>query len=131
MSATHQRQPTAVAAPDATVQGPVVTPNQYHLAGYGISVSYFPDGFGPIPEDGPDRLFYQDAAHHLVFNGSEIRKVDVADLGTILSVTIVRTVDVGSTSFLSCRTSTFHRDRMPPPRSIRKRSRRCTERLPG
>lgn len=99
MSATHQRQPTAVAAPDAIIQGPVATPNQYHLAGCGISVSYFPDGFGPIPEDGPDRLFYQDTARHLVFNGSEIRKVDVADLGTILSVTIVRTVDVGSTSF--------------------------------
>jgi Bacterial Ig-like domain len=97
MSTTHQRQPTAVAAP--TAQGPAATPNQYHLAGCGISVSYFPDGFGPIPEDGPDRLFYQDATRHLVFNGSEIRKVDVADLGTILSVTIVRTIDVGSTSF--------------------------------
>jgi hypothetical protein len=62
-------------------------------------VSYFPDGFGPIPQDGPDRLFYQDASRHLVFNGSQIRKVDVPDLGTILSVTIVQTVDVGSTSF--------------------------------
>jgi hypothetical protein len=96
MSTTHETQPAvAVAAPDA----PVVTPNQYHLAGYGISVSYFPDGFGPIAQDGPDRLFYQDADRHLVFNGSEIRKVDVDDLGTILSVTIVSTIDVGSTSF--------------------------------
>jgi hypothetical protein len=100
VSTTEQGQPdAAVAAPDTPVQGPAVKPNQYHLAGHGISVSYFPEGFGPVPKDGPDRLFYQDAHRHLVFNGSEIRKSDVPDLGTILSVTIVQTVDVGSTTF--------------------------------
>jgi hypothetical protein len=77
----------------------MTTPNQYHLGGGGISVSYFPAGFGPISPKGADRLFYQDAERHLVFIGKEIRKVDVADLGTIVSVTTVQTVDVGSTSF--------------------------------
>lgn len=100
MSTTHDSQPTAaVAAPDAPARRPFATPNQYHLAGCDISVSYFPEGFGVIPVDGPDRLFYRDADRQLVFNGSKIRKVDVADLGTILSVTIVPTIDVGSTSF--------------------------------
>ena len=100
MSATEHTQPAAATAPsDATAQSPVVTPNQYHLSGQDISVSYFPEGFGPIPKDGPDRLFYQDKTHHLVFNGSEIRKIDVPDLGTILSITVVQTIDVGSTTF--------------------------------
>jgi hypothetical protein len=99
MSATQQSQPATAVASDAAAQSALVRPNQYVLAGDGISVSYFPEGFGPILKDGPDRLFYQDANRHLVFNGSEIRKVEVPDLGTILSVTIVQTVDVGSTTF--------------------------------
>jgi hypothetical protein len=87
------------AAQEPSAQPQTVAPNQYHLDGGGISVGYFPEGFGPIPIDGPDRLFYDDAHRHLVFNGSQIRKVDVPDVGTILSVTINQTVNVGSTSF--------------------------------
>jgi hypothetical protein len=98
MSTTHDGQPAA-AATGAIAHNPVVSPNQYHLAGHKISVSYFPNGFGPVPKDGPDRLFYQDAHRHLVFNGSEIRKSAVPDLGTILTVTIAQTIDVGSTTF--------------------------------
>jgi len=99
---TAQKATAPVSAPAPTANGQALAqskPNQYHLAGHHVSVSYYPDGFGPIPVDGPDRLFYQDSHQHLVFNGSEIRKVVVPDLGTILSVTIVRTIDVGFTSF--------------------------------
>jgi hypothetical protein len=74
------------------------TPNQYHLHGGGISVSYFPEGFGPVTRGG-GRLFYQDAQRSLSFTGEQIRTADVADLGTVVSVTIVPTVDVGDTTF--------------------------------
>jgi uncharacterized OB-fold protein len=33
------------------------------------------------------------------FNGDEIHKVDVPDLGTVVSVTLSRTVDTGFTTF--------------------------------
>ncbi len=37
-------------------------PNQYHIQGKGISVSYYPDGFGPSIEDRGHLIFvYQDA----------------------------------------------------------------------
>ncbi len=101
MATEQAAPPVSAAAPSVNGQAQTVKPNQYHLSGDQISVSYFPDGFGPIRQgqDGPDRLVYQDPHRHLVFHGSEIRKVEVPDLGTILSVTIVRTVDVGSTAF--------------------------------
>ncbi len=76
------------------------SPNQYHVRGGGISVAYYPDGFGPIREDrGPLYLVYQDAFRSLAFYGEEARIVEVADLGTVVSVTIVETVDTGYTSF--------------------------------
>jgi hypothetical protein len=74
------------------------TPNQYHLHGGGISVSYFPDGFGPVTTGG-GRFTYQDAHRALNFTGQEIRTADVPDLGTVVSVTLVRTVDTGATTF--------------------------------
>lgn len=74
-------------------------PNQYYLHGGGISVSYYPDGFGPPTEGGPLRLVYQDAHLSHAFRGDEVRTVDVADLGTVVSVTLVMTVDIGSTTF--------------------------------
>jgi hypothetical protein len=78
----------------------VSSPNQYHVRGGGISVAYYPDGFGPIREDrGPLHLVYQDAFRSLAFYGEEARIVEVADLGTMVSVTIVETVDTGYTSF--------------------------------
>lgn len=76
------------------------TPNQFHLHGRDIGVSYFPDGFGPpVKDEGPTILTYQDAHRSLVFHESEVRTVDVPDLGRLVSVTLVRTVDVGSTTF--------------------------------
>lgn len=78
----------------------MTSPNQYHVRGGGISVAYYPDGFGPIVGGrGPLHLVYQDAFRSLAFYGEEVRIVEVADLGTVVSVTIVRTVDTGYTSF--------------------------------
>jgi hypothetical protein len=78
----------------------VTSPNQYHLQGGGISVAYYPAGFGPIKEGrGPLHLVYQDAFRSLAFYGEEVRTVEVPDLGTVVSVTIVETVDTGYTSF--------------------------------
>ena len=78
----------------------MTSPNQYHVRGGGISVAYYPDGFGPIREGrGPLHLVYQDAFRSLAFYGEEVRIVEVADLGTVVSVTIVKTVDTGYTSF--------------------------------
>lgn len=55
---------------------------------------------GPlIVGEGPVRFTYQDAHHSLIFRGDEVRTVDVPDLGTIVSVTLIRTVDLGYTSF--------------------------------
>jgi hypothetical protein len=78
----------------------MTNPNQYHVHGGGISVAYYPDGFGPILEGrGPLHLVYQDAFRSLAFYGDEVRTVGVSDLGTVVSVTIVQTVDTGYTSF--------------------------------
>lgn len=78
----------------------MTSPNQYHLHGRGISVAYYPDGFGPVIVDrGRLRLVYQDAHQSLSFYDDDIRTVEVADLGTVVSVTLVMTIDTGSTSF--------------------------------
>ena len=81
------------ASPDLT------TPNQYHLHGAGISVAYFPEGFGPVTPGRPGRFIYQDAQRSLSFQGEQIRTVELPDLGLVVSVTLVLTVDVGSTTF--------------------------------
>jgi hypothetical protein len=73
-----------------------VTPNQYHLAGKGISVSYFPNGEGPIlAEHGAVKLVYNGRP----FRADAVRTKTVDDLGTVVSVTIETTVDLGTTSF--------------------------------
>lgn len=78
----------------------MAVPNQYHMHGGGISVSYYPDGFGPpIEGRGALRLVYQDAGRSLSFYDNDARIVDVPDLGAIVSVTLVMTVDTGSTTF--------------------------------
>ena len=78
----------------------MTSPNQYHLYGGGISVTYYPDGSGPIIEGrGPLHLVYQDASRSLAFYGEEVRTVEVSDLGSVVSVTIVKTEDTGYTSF--------------------------------
>ncbi len=90
-----QDETHAPALVDPADAGSLASPNQYHLAGDGLTVSYFPDGFGPVGPGGPARLFY----HDTVFDGDQIRSVEVEDLGTILSVTLKQTVDVGATTF--------------------------------
>ena len=75
-------------------------PNQYHVNGGGISVSYYPDGFGPPVLDRGRLLFvYQDAHRSQSFYSDEVRTVKVDDLGMVVSVTIVESVDTGSTTF--------------------------------
>ncbi len=75
-------------------------PNQYHIQGGGISVSYYPDGFGPPVLDRGSLLFvYQDAHRSQSFFSDQVRTIKVDDLGTVVSVTLVETVDIGSTTF--------------------------------
>jgi len=75
-------QPVAFAKPDL-----------YQLAGGGMQVSYRTTGFrAPF-------VTYQDAHRSLTFSGDQVRLVEVPDLGTSVSVTLMLTVDAGSTSF--------------------------------
>lgn len=75
-------------------------PNQYHVQGGGISVSYYPDGFGPPVLDRGSLIFvYQDAHRSQSFFSDQVRTVKVDDLGMVVSVTLVESVDTGSTTF--------------------------------
>jgi hypothetical protein len=75
-------------------------PNQYYLHGGGISVTYSPEGSGPVRKGGgPLILAYQDDHQSLPFNESDVRTVDVADLGTIVSVTLATTADTDMITF--------------------------------
>jgi hypothetical protein len=73
----------------------LVSPNQYHLAGDGIAVSYLPLGSGPVGPAGGAELFYQQR----VFHADEIRSVHLEDIGTVVSVTLEGSVDAGTTTF--------------------------------
>ena len=83
---TTQTQPAQ--APTA-----LVAANMFTAAGGSLHVSYSTNGI-----DGKPHLSYQDPVRSLSFTGDEIRRVE-GDLGAVVSVTIVRTVDSGSTSF--------------------------------
>jgi hypothetical protein len=71
-----------------------VTPDLFILAGSGLHVSYATSGFDAKPH-----FTYQDAHRTLTFSGDQIRTVDVPDLGMLVSVTLMLTVDSGSTTF--------------------------------
>ena len=73
-------------------QIPTVTPNVFQLSGHHLHVSYSASSF-----DGKPSLTYQDTHQSKSFRGDEIRTVE-CDLGTLVSVTLRMTVDVGSTS---------------------------------
>ncbi len=77
------------------VQSPAanIAANMFDVAGGGLHVSYSTSGI-----DGKPHMSYQDATRSLSFTGDEIRMME-GDLATVVSVTIVRTVDAGSTSF--------------------------------
>jgi len=75
-------------------------PNLWNLSGGGIHVRYWTFTLGPIRQgDEPPHFTYHDSHRTLSFHGAEIRSVNVPDLGTLVSVTIVLTVDTGSTTF--------------------------------
>ena len=70
-----------------------VAPNVYQLAGGGIHVSFRTEGFrAPF-------FTYQDTHRTLTFTGDQVRIVEVPDLGTVVSVTLLLTPDAGSTTF--------------------------------
>jgi hypothetical protein len=71
-----------------------VSPDYYELSGDGITVSYYPSAAG-----GKAWLFYHDAQREETFSGDQIRRLETPDLGTVVSVTLQITVDVGSTTF--------------------------------
>lgn len=75
-------------------------PNQYHVQGGGISVSYYPDGFGPPAQNRGRLIFiYQDAHWSQWFDSTGVRAAKVNELGTVVSVTLVESMDTGSTTF--------------------------------
>lgn len=78
----------------AAVTQTFTSPNHYQLSGGGISVTYLPTGAGGLAH-----LQYQDSQRTLNFSGNQIRRVDVPDLGSVVSVTLMLTVDSGSTTF--------------------------------
>jgi hypothetical protein len=82
------------ASPSQQQAAQLALPDLYELHGGGISVTYHPLFVGGVPA-----LTYQDAHRTLHFRGDQIRKVEVPDLGTVISVTLVMTVDTGSTTF--------------------------------
>ncbi|MDX6682793.1 MAG: hypothetical protein QOG94_2832 [Solirubrobacteraceae bacterium] len=74
-------------------------PNQFHLHGGHLSVSYFPNGFGPPTTAGPIVLTYQDAHHAASFRRDDVNVVDAGALGTVATVVLVPDHDQGSTTF--------------------------------
>jgi hypothetical protein len=78
----------------APVAQTFTTPNHYQLHGGAISVTFLPVGAGGLAH-----FQYHDPQRTLNFTGDQIRKVEVPDLGTIVSVTLILTVDSGSTTF--------------------------------
>ena len=89
-------QPAPNAAP-ATV-GQTGAPNQFHLHGHGIQVTYYPEGAGPPTADGPVVLVYQDASHVATYRRSQVHVVAVNGLGTCVTVTLKVIADLGTRS---------------------------------
>lgn len=71
----------------------MTTPNIYQLHGNQIIVNYSTGDLGSIKA-----FEYQDTFQTLNFKGDEIRTVPT-EIGTLVTVTIRRTIDTGSTSF--------------------------------
>lgn len=69
------------------------TANAFDLQGKHLHVTYSTSGI-----DGKAHFNYQDAHQTLSFRGDDIRTVET-EIGTLVSVSIVRTVDRGSTTF--------------------------------
>jgi hypothetical protein len=68
-------------------------PTLYQLSGDRIQITYSTSSFA-----GPPLFHYHDATQTREFKGKEIRTVDT-ELGTLVTVTLNLTPDLGSTSF--------------------------------
>jgi hypothetical protein len=68
--------------------------NSFSLSGGDIYVDYSSTSI-----NGQPRLTYHDSARTLSFAGIDIRTSEIRDIGTIVSVTLMITPDVGSTTF--------------------------------
>lgn len=79
---------------EAAASIPLASPDVYELSGDGVAVSYFPKRAAGVA-----RFTYHDSRRAENFVGDQIRVDPISDLGTVVSVTIASTVDVGSTSF--------------------------------
>jgi hypothetical protein len=73
---------------------PVQPANHFSLSGHGIHVDFSTTSFTGKPQ-----LNYHDSVRTISFQGDEIRISEDPDLGSVVSVTLNITVDVGSTSF--------------------------------
>ncbi len=85
----------------------MTTPNIYQLHGNQLSVIYSTGDLGSIKA-----FEYQDAFQTLAFKGDEIRTVQT-EISTLVTVTIRRSIDTGSTSF----TLLIPRVNLPSPNS--------------
>lgn len=95
VNAVSQNPETTRAAEPPRAPAPqFATPDVYELAGGGISLTYLPTGADRLAH-----LTYRDTVRTLIFSGDQIHQVKVQALGTIVSVTIVPTVDSGVTTF--------------------------------
>jgi hypothetical protein len=72
---------------------PIESPNLFSLSGGGLTVSLALSGF-----DGKPHFSYQDSHQSLSFTGDEIT-IEQTALGTLATVILVRTVDLGDTTF--------------------------------
>jgi len=72
---------------------PIESPNLFSLSGGGVTVSLALGGF-----DGKPHFSYQDSHQSLNFSGDDIAIEETA-LGTLVTVTLVRTPDFGDTTF--------------------------------
>lgn len=73
-------------------------PDVYHLHGRGMQITYYPDGSGPPTADGPVTVVYQDTHATKTFRAKQVTVTEVAEVGTLVSVVLQVTVDVGSTT---------------------------------
>lgn len=69
------------------------SPTLYDVSGEGLHITYATGA-----ADGVPHLHLSDSDGERDFSGPEIRTVASGDVGTLVSVTIVRTIDSGSTS---------------------------------
>src|SRR5260370_32891756 len=72
---------------------PNVEPNQYSMQAHHLKITYKTDGF-----QGQPTFHYEDGKQTKDFRGSDIR-VQQTEIGQLVTVTTLITVDTGSTTF--------------------------------